>query len=83
MTAFSDAAPGAQAPLRQMTISGDRTTDLAAALAMVRAQNSPYLPAHAAIVRLDTGQTALSIEFAAPSPLGLLTAVLTVQREGK
>ena len=82
VTAFSDAAPGAQAPFRQMTISGDRTTDLAAALAMVRAQNSPYLPAHAAIVRLDTGQTALSIEFAAPSPLGLLTAVLTVQREG-
>jgi hypothetical protein len=83
VTAFSDAAPGAQVPFRQMTISGDRTADLAAALAMVRAQNSPYLPAHAAIVRLDTGQTALSIEFAAPSPLGLLTAVLTVQREGK
>ena len=83
MTAFSDAAPGAQVPFRQMTISGDRTTDLAAALAMVRAQNPPYLPAHAAIVRLDTGQAGLSIEFAAPSPLGLLSAVLTVQREGK
>jgi len=83
VTAFSDAAPGAQVPFRQMTISGDRTADLAVALAMVRAQNPPYLPAHAAIVRLDTGQTALSMEFAAPSPLGLLTAVLTVQREGK
>jgi tetratricopeptide (TPR) repeat protein len=82
VTAFSDAAPGAQVPFRQMTISGGRTADLAA-LAMVRAQNSPYLPAHAAIVRLDTGQIALSIEFAAPSPLGLLTAVLTAQREGK
>ena len=66
-----------------MIISGDRTTDLAAALAIERTQNPPYLPAHAAIIRLDTGQTALSIEFAAPSPLGLLTAVLTVQREGK
>ena len=83
VTAFSDAAPGAQVPFRQMTISGDRTTDLVAALAMVRAQNPPYLPAHAAIVRLDTGQAGLSIEFAAPSPLGLLSAVLTVQREGK
>ena len=83
VTAFSDAAPGAQVPFRQMTISGDRAADLAAALAMVRAQSSPYLPAHAAIVRLDTGQTTVSIEFAAPSPLGLLTAVLTVQREGK
>ena len=81
--AFSDAAPGARVPFRQMTVSGDRTTDLAAALAMMRAQNPPYLPAHAAIVRLDTGQTALSTEFAAPSPLGLLTAVLTAQREGK
>jgi hypothetical protein len=83
VTAFSDAAPGAQVPFRQMTISGDRTADLAMALAMVRAQNPPYLPAHAAIIRPDTGPTALSIEFAAPSPLGLLTPVLTVQREGK
>ena len=83
VTAFSDAAPGAQVPFRQMTISGDRTADLAVALAMVRAQNPPYLPAHAAIIRPDTGPTALSIEFAAPSPLGLLTPVLTVQREGK
>lgn len=83
VTSFSDAAPGAQVPLRQMTISADRTADLAAALAMVRAQNPPYLPAHAAIVRLDTGQTALSIEYAAPSPLGLLTPVLTVQMEVK
>ena len=83
VTAFGDAAPGAQAPFRQMTISGDRMADLAAALAMVRAQNPPYRPAHAAIVRPDTSQTALSVEFAAPSPLGLLTAVLTVQREGK
>lgn len=83
VTAFGDAAPGAQVPFRQMTISADRTADLAAALAMMRAQNPPYLPAHVAMVRLDTGQSALSVEFAAPSPLGLLTAVLTVQREGK
>jgi hypothetical protein len=45
---------------------------LPAALAMVRAQNPPYLPAHAAVV----GQTGLSIEFAAPSPPGLLSPVL-------
>jgi hypothetical protein len=83
VTAFSDAAPGAQVPFRQMTISGDRTADLVAALAMVRAQNPPYLPAHAAIVKLASGQTVLSIEFAAPSPLGLLTPVLAVQMRGK
>jgi hypothetical protein len=78
VTAFSDAAPGAQVPFRQVTISGGRTADLAAALTIVRAQNPPYLPAHAAIVRL-AGQAVLSIEFAAPSPLGLLTPVLSVQ----
>ena len=36
------------------------------------------LPAHAAIIHLTSGQAALRIEFAAPSPLGLLTAVLAV-----
>ena len=55
----------------QVTITGIGR-GLAAALAMVRAQNPPYLPAHAAV----TGQTGLSIEFAAPSPLGLLSPVL-------
>jgi hypothetical protein len=83
VTAFSDAAPGAQVPFRQVTISGGRTAGLAAALTMVRAQNPPYLPAHAATVRLATGQTVLSIEFAAPSPLGLLTPVLSVQMRGR
>jgi hypothetical protein len=83
VTAFSDAAPGAQVPFRQVTISEDGTTGLAGALTMVRAQNPPYLPAHAAIVRLPTGQTVLSIEFAAPSPLRLLTPVLSVQMRGR
>jgi hypothetical protein len=43
---------------------------------LVTHDGAPYLPAHAAIARSATGQGALSIEFAAPSPLGLLTAVL-------
>ena len=80
VTAFSDAAPagpGAQVPFRQATIGVSRAADLAAALALVGAQNPPYLPARAAVV----GRTALSIEFPAPSPLGLLTAVLTVDPE--
>ena len=82
VAAFDDASPGAQAPLRGATIvirgRQDVAADLAAALALVRQQPPPYLPAHAAIVPLSAGQTALSIEFAAPSPLGLLTAVLAV-----
>jgi hypothetical protein len=68
---FGDAAPGAQVPFRQVTIGG---ADLAAALALVRAQDPPYLPAHAVLV-----PPGLSIEFAAPSPLGLLTPVLEAE----
>ncbi|HTQ89488.1 MAG TPA: hypothetical protein VMK84_08335 [Streptosporangiaceae bacterium] len=71
VTGFGDAAPGAPALFRQVAITGIGP-GLPAALAMVRAQNPPYLPAHAAAV----GQTGLSIEFAAPSPLGLLSPVL-------
>ena len=71
VTGFGDAAPGAPVLFRQVAITGIGR-GLPAALAMVRAQNPPYLPAHAAV----TGQAGLSIEFAAPSPLGLLSPVL-------
>ena len=71
VTSFGDAAPGAPALFRQAAITGIGP-GRPAALAMVRAQNPPYLPAHATAV----GQTGLSIEFAAPSPLGLLSPVL-------
>ena len=71
VTEFGDASPGAPVLFREVSISGVGR-GLAAALAMIRAQNPPYLPAHAAAV----GQTGLSIEFAAPSPLGLLSPVL-------
>lgn len=71
VTAFGDAAPGAPLLFREVTVTGIGH-GLAAALAMVRAQNPPYLPARSAIA----GQGGLSIEFAAPSPLGLLSPVL-------
>ena len=71
VTGFGDAAPGAPVLFRQVAITGIGR-GLPAALAMVRAQNPPYLPAHAGVA----GQTGLSIEFAAPSPLGLLSPVL-------
>jgi hypothetical protein len=74
VVAFGGASPGvAGAPFRQVTITGPDAGDLAASLAMVRAQLAPYQPARAAIVRLPGGQTALRIDFAAPSPMGLLT----------
>jgi hypothetical protein len=76
VVAFGGASPGvplAQAPFRQVTITGPDAGALASSLALVRAQRPPYQPAQAAIVRLPGGQLALRIDFAAPSPPGLLT----------
>jgi hypothetical protein len=76
VVAFGGASPGVpltDAPLRQMVITGPDAKAVAAALAMVRAQLAPYAPAQAATVRLDNGQPALRVDFAAPGPLGLLT----------
>ncbi len=81
VTGFAGASPGvplADAPFREVTITGPDAADLAASLAMVRAQRAPYQPAQAAIVHLPgaltaQGQLALRIDFAAPGPLGLLT----------
>ncbi len=68
---FSDAGPGASLylPLRAVELRPAAGTS-ARALAFVRAQRPPYLAAHAALAPGD----ALTIEFAAPSPLGLLQA---------
>ena len=81
VTAFGDSAPGGPQFFRKVTVASDggRTSSatLAAALAMVNAQESPYQPAHAAIVQPGAGQAALTVEFASPSPLGLLSMVLT------
>jgi hypothetical protein len=77
VTAFGDAAPGAPVLFRQVAITGIGR-GLATALAMVCAQNPPYLPTQTAVA----GQTGLSIEFAAPSPLGLLSPVLDADSRG-
>jgi hypothetical protein len=77
VTAFGDASPGAQVLFREVAIARagrNGTADLTAAQAIARAQAPPYLPARAAVQSVG-GQPALSIEFAAPSPLGLLTRV--------
>ena len=66
---FSGAGPGASPdlPLRAAEFRPAPGT-AALALAFVRAQRPPYLAAHAALAPGG----ALTIEFAAPSPLGLL-----------
>ncbi len=77
VASFGDASPGVQLLFRQVTVTskagGNGSAELASILALVTAQRPPYLPAQAAAA----GQDAVQIEFAAPSPLGLLTAVLT------
>ncbi len=72
VTAFGDASPGVAALYRGATIAA-AGQDLAAGLALLKAQVPPFLPVRAEIVN-----AALNIEYAAPSPLGLLTAVLDV-----
>jgi hypothetical protein len=83
VVAFGGASPGvplAQAPFREVTVTGPDAGALAASLALVRAQRAPYQPVQAAIVRVPAGQAAqgrvarlaLRIDFAAPSLPGLL-----------
>jgi len=76
VTAFGDAAPGVTALYRAATITA-AGQHLTAALALLKAQVPPFLPAQAAITQ-SAGPAALTIGYAAPSPLGLLTAVLDV-----
>ena len=82
---FGDASPGVpltEAPFRQVIISAagggaggaGGAGVLAAALALLHAQRAPYQVAQVATVHLADGQAGLRIDFAAPSPLGLLTS---------
>ncbi len=82
--AFGEPSPGvpaSEAPYRQVTIAaadgGNGTAILAAAMALLRAQHAPYLPAQVTTVQLAGGQQGLRIGFAAPGPLGLLAGRVT------
>ncbi len=73
---FGDSSPGASAaiPLRGAEIAPahagtHQAARLRAMLSYLRAQRLPYLPMRAVLVR----KSALSVEYAAPSPLGLLS----------
>ena len=85
VAAFGDASPGVQVLFRDVTLTANGSqsgaAELSALIALVNEQHPPYLPAHAAIIHMPAGQVALRIEFAAPSPLGLLTALLVVDSQ--
>jgi hypothetical protein len=77
VVAFSDSGPGASpsAPLRTAELAsppGAKSGYLTSVLALLRAQQAPYLATSLSLARLD-GQEIVRIEFAAPSPLGLLS----------
>jgi hypothetical protein len=70
---FADAGPGSSSgtPLRTAElVAPERTAQ--AMLAFVRAQRPPYLPARSSLSRGPDGEWTLTIQFTAPSPLGLL-----------
>jgi hypothetical protein len=78
---FGDVGPGASpgVPLRSADLAEtvgpggpSRAARVQSMLAFLRAQRDPYLAAHIQAVRLAGGRNVLRIEFAAPSPLGLL-----------
>jgi hypothetical protein len=74
---FSDSGPRASAatPLRAAELAtppGAKSGYLPSVLALLRAQQPPYLATSLRLARVD-GQEMVQIEFAAPSPLGLLS----------
>ena len=78
IAAFGDSGPGAGpgVPLRTVELAsppGAKSGYLTSVLALARAQQAPYLPNSATLARLAGGQEIARIEFAAPSPLGLLS----------
>ncbi len=81
---FGAPGPGAGSgvPLRSAELAAPgrpaaATARLQSMLAFVRAQRPPYLAERAALVRGARGSPALSVLFAAPSPLGLLQTQAT------
>ena len=75
VAAFGDLAPGASpgVPLRSADLAlAGPAAHLRAMVAFLRAQRDPYLAAHIQTVPRAGGRNVLRIEFAAPSPPGLL-----------
>jgi len=72
--AFGDLAPGASpgVPLRSATLAENSSAAVVRSmLASLKAQRGPYRAAHVETARQD-GQPVMIIEFAAPTPLGLI-----------
>jgi hypothetical protein len=78
VVAFGDSGPGAGpgVPLRAVELAsppGAKSGYLPSVLTLLRVQQAPYLPTSVTLARLAGGLQIARIEFAAPSPLGLLS----------
>jgi hypothetical protein len=78
IVAFGDSGPGASpgAPLREAELvapANAKSGYLHSMISLLQAQQQPYLANSVTLVRFANGQQAVRIEFAAPSPLGLLS----------
>jgi hypothetical protein len=78
IVAFGDSGPGASpgAPLREAELiapANAKSGYLRSTISLLQAQQQPYLANSVTLVQLANGQQAVRIEFAAPSPLGLLS----------
>jgi hypothetical protein len=76
--AFGDSGHGASpgVPLRLAELAtppGAKSGYLQSVITLLRAQQEPYLANSVTLARLASGQEVVRIEFAAPSPLGLLS----------
>jgi hypothetical protein len=79
IVAFGDSARGASpgVPLRLAELNSPpraKSGYLQSVVALLRAQQEPYLANSVTMARLANGQQVVRIEFAAPSPLGLLSS---------
>jgi hypothetical protein len=84
VVSFGDAAPGASpgTPLRSADLTGTSTVasgnraQVRSMSIFLHGQSGYYLPARIQTVRLPGGRSGLRVEFAAPSPIGLLRSLL-------
>ncbi|MGH3234807.1 MAG: hypothetical protein ACRDOH_16455 [Streptosporangiaceae bacterium] len=72
LVAFDDPSPGASpdVPLRGAEL-GAAPAGLAAMVAFLNAQQTPYRPAMASITQIAKGQSVVNVRYDAPSPMGL------------
>lgn len=72
VVAFGDSSPGAAGvPLRDAEIGSGSRASVQAMLSFLLAQQPPYRPAKARLVRQPDGRYVVNVQFDAPSPLGL------------